>query len=152
MTATNISLIVAAFVGAFGSLAGCYQWYIKRNDETTKQREDREAQDRQSDLDRLDARTERIIQRLEANQARLEKRIEGLEERLTAAQVRETEIRAGLAQANITIQGLTSDNARLVARVKELEKHESVAGRPGAPGRDGRDGLLVKDGREGGQE
>lgn len=155
MNATNVSLIVATVVGAFGTLAGFYQWYVKRNDETRQQRDDRETVERQSDLDRLDARTERIIERLETNQTRLEGRIVALEERLEKAQVRETEIRADLAQANVTIRGLSLDNARLVARVKELEEHGAVDGKPGAAGRDrrdGRDGLLVKDGREGGEQ
>lgn len=112
--------------GTFVSLLlGLLTWLSTQRQfqrETRAERIDREAAERSADLDRNDAQLRYLIQSLQQELARTNARVEMLEARVQQEQLTSGELRADLAQANITIRGLRQDNERLTARVNELEK------------------------------
>jgi hypothetical protein len=114
-----IGSVIAAISAAFA----IRQWYVHRDDETDKDRTAREQTERQQDLDRYDKGVWEIVRTLQAAQLRMDAELATLRDQNRQLYEELITVRGDLVQAGITIRSLTADNARLAARVRELEKH-----------------------------
>jgi hypothetical protein len=123
-TGTLLGSLLAALSGLFA----IRQWYVHRDDETDKQRSDREQSERHADLARYDQGVWAIIKTLQADQVRTDAEVAELRKQNLALHDELINVRGDLVQAGITIRTLTADNARLAARVRELEKHNGEGG------------------------
>jgi len=117
---TKLAGVLGVFVSA---LLGILTWRENQRKgvrETTQQRTDREATEREGDLKRYDDGMWKRQDDMAKTIERLETRVESLETRLQAEQVTTIQLRADLAVANGTIRDLTTQNQRQVEGLTRL--------------------------------
>lgn len=123
MTADELTKLAGVLGVLISALLGILTWRENQRKgvrETTQQRTDREATEREGDLKRYDEGLWRIVGELRGDLVTVKQELSAVRQEVTGVQRENGEMRADMVQANMTTRTLTAENERLKSEMATM--------------------------------